>query len=366
MVKELANTRTQGSRWRMAACAPFVAGAVLFGTTSGALAAQVRPAAVAHPSVATGVAKVPHPNLKGLHLNMVWNGTPEASQITEVHSANILKSWGASITEQFATGTPVAYADMLHGGSFLADSMVDVLNGFNSGVPLTSVALAQPRQDYVFVARPGITSLSQLAGKTVGVLNMQGINGAQLLTVLKLAKLSINQITVNDTGGQSERLAALLSGRIDATMISHQALLELGPTYKVLYDYTKQDTALYDDLWSARPSFIKQHPQAVVALNEADLLSCVYFNNPKNDSAMFAEIRAIDPALTRNSTIPYFDSFRKTNPCPDGTILNAKSLQSQEGTYKAIGAITSTPPLSSWIATNFGVVALKKLGKYAR
>lgn len=332
---------------------------------SSAATSRTNVAAVSARSVSSA-ASVSHPNVKGLHLEFVWDGTPEASQIIEVMAADTMKQWGAKVSFQFAAGTSIAYADMIHGGSFLADSMVDVLNGFNAGVPLTIVGLAQPTQDYVFVARPGINSLSQLAGKTIGILDMQGANGAQLLTVLKAAGLAIGQVTVDDAGGQSERLAALESGRIDATMLSHEALQALGSGYKVLYDYTKQDRGLYDDMWSVKPAFVTQHPQAIEALDEAELLAYVQYNKKASDGMMFNEIRAIDPALTRSSTVSYLDELRNLDAYPDGTVMQAQSLQSQEGAYKSLGAITAAPPLSSFANLKFGQLALNLLGKNAK
>lgn len=312
------------------------------------------------------LATVPHPNVRGLHLNFFWEGTPESSNMTEVYAANVLKSWGAHVTFGFAPGTAIAYADMQHGGTFLWDSMPDVLAGFNTGVNLEAVGMAQPRQDYVFITRPNITSLTQLKGKTIGVLDMQGANGAQAIIVLKKAGLSLSQVTIDAGGGQSERLAELISGRVDGTMLSHAAELTLaGQGYHVLYDYTKQDSTLYDDLCSSPASWVKKHPQAVVALNEADFLSFVAFDNPKSDGAMFKMIAGIDPALTRASTVAYFNLVRSLHMYPPGSVMTAAALQAQESLYKSLDAISATPPLSAWVNLSYQQQALKKLGRLA-
>ena len=352
------------------ACAAAIcAGGVAAASSAAASTAVSRSAQIAAPRAGGPTLNIPavnHPDVKGHKLEIVWEGTPEASQVTEILTAEILKQWGANVSFQFASGTAIAYADMLHGGAFLADSMVDVLNGFDTGVPLDVVGLAQPKQDYVFVARPGISSLTQLQGKTVGVLDMQGINGAQLLQVLALAHLKQSQVTIDQAGGQSERLAALLSGRLQATMLSHQALTQLSSNYKVLYDYTKSDPTLYDDMWSSSANFIKANSGDVVALNEATLLAFKIFNSKANDNEMFNVVHSIDPALSKSSTISYFDQMRTLDYAPNGSVMNAAALTTQEKQYKAVGAITASPPLSDWAYLKFGTKALSLLGSAAK
>lgn len=309
--------------------------------------------------------KVKHPTIKGTTINIVWNGTPEASQYSELLDAAVLESWGANVNKEFATSTAIGFADMLHGGSFLAESMTGVINAEKTGLHLAVDGLAEPRQDYEFVARPGISSLSQLSGKTIGVLDMQGLNGVQTDEMLKKANLSQSQVTIDNIGGQSNRLAALISGRIDATMLSHEAVDSLPKTYTVLYDWTKSTPSAYDDVWSSPESFIKSDPNAVLAMNEATLLGFVYFNKGHNNE-LFRLIHFVDQAATKSTVIPYLKQMRKLGACPDGSILNKHAMKLQEKAYKAVGGITSSPALSQWATIKFSRKAKKALGKAAR
>src|SRR6202042_2800762 len=86
-----------------------------------------------------------------------------------------------------------AYSEAVTGG----------VSAIAAGVPLVDFALAQPRQDYVLLGRPGITKLSQLKGKKIGVQDTTGVNYAQALLALKAAGLSTSDVSIVAVGGQS-------------------------------------------------------------------------------------------------------------------------------------------------------------------
>jgi ABC-type nitrate/sulfonate/bicarbonate transport system substrate-binding protein len=219
-----------------------------------------------------------------------------------------------------------------------------------AGVPLEDFALAQPRQDYVLLGRPGITKLSQLKGKSIGVQDTTGVNYAQALLVLQTAGLSASDVSIVAVGGQSTRLPALVAGRVDATMLSHTAQLQLASQgYTTLFDYTKQASELYDDnIWAAS-SWLKQHEALAQAYNKALLQSFQWFDNSANDNQIISEALKIDPTQDKTQLTKYFSELRAADAYPKGTILNSSLLTQQEDLYKAAKAITTTVPVSQWV-----------------
>ncbi|MCU1489471.1 MAG: transporter substrate-binding protein [Acidimicrobiaceae bacterium] len=307
------------------------------------------------------------PKLKGTDMSFIMDGTATTSNEIEIHAINLLAKWGAKVSIHWAPSTSIEYADMLHGGTIMEGGLSVGLAAYNSGIPVEAIALPEPRQDYVLLGRPNISSLADLKGKTLGILDMVGENGVDALIALKAAGLKQSQVNILNVGGQSTRLAALVAGRIDATMLSHASEFALaGQGFHVLYDYMTQNKDLYDGLWFARSTWAKSHQTAAVALNEADLLSFVYFNNKANNAGLVKETASYDSGINTSQTASLFNQLRSIGAYPDGSILSASPLKLQEIYYNKVGALTAQPAVAGWSDLSYGKKALADLGAAAR
>lgn len=302
--------------------------------------------------------------LSGQRFTLMLQSTADVSKVVEIHAVNILASEGVQTSVKWNASTPNVAISELTGGSIDAysEAVTGGVSAIAAGVPLVDFALAQPRQDYVLLGRPGITSLSQLKGKKIGVQDTTGVNYAQALIALQAAGLKPSDVSIVAVGGQSTRLPALVAGRVDATMLSHTAQLQLqGKGYTTLYDYTKQASELYDDNIFATSNWLKQHSALAVAFNKALLQSYQWFDNPANDSDITTEALKIDPSQDKTQLKQFFDELRAANAYPTGTILNASLLNTQQNLYKTAAAITATVPTSQWVNTTYAKQALASL-----
>ena len=302
--------------------------------------------------------------VSGQRFTLMLQSTANVSKVVEVHAVNILASEGVQTSVKWNASTPnVAISELTSGDiDAYSEAVTGGVSAVSAGVPLVDFALAQPRQDYVLLARPGITKLSQLKGKKIGVQDTTGVNYAQALLVLKAAGLSPSDVSIVAVGGQSTRLPALVAGRVDATMLSHTAQLQLAPQgYTTLYDYTKQASELYDDNIFATSNWLKQHEALAVAFNKALLESYQWFDNAANDNDIVSEALKIDPTQDKAQLKQFFDELRAANAYPTGTILNAALLTKQEDLYKTAQAIQSTVPVSQWVNTTPAKQALASL-----
>jgi ABC-type nitrate/sulfonate/bicarbonate transport system substrate-binding protein len=290
--------------------------------------------------------------LSGQRFTLMLQSTPNVSKVVEVHAVNLLSTQGVKTSIKWNASTPNVAISQLTSGNLDAysEAVTGGVGAIAAGVPLVDFALAQPRQDYVLLGRPGITSLSQLKGKKIGVQDTTGVNFAQARLALKAAGLNPNDVSIIAVGGQSTRLPALVAGRVDATMLSHTAQLKLGPQgYTTLYDYTKQASQLYDDNIFSTSSWVKSHHALAVALNKALLESYKWFDNAANDAAIVGEAMKIDPTQDKTQTKKFFDELRAADAYPASTILSPSLLTQQESLYKDAGAIQGTVPVAQWV-----------------
>lgn len=127
------------------------------------------------------------------------------------------------------------------------------------GSDAVMVAAGQVSTDYSLVAHSSIKAVEQLRGKLVGVASQVG--SAMTATVYALQKhgLSRNDVTLLVVGGTPERLAALRTGRIQATLLSPPTSFAAEREgYNLLADVTGMPLP-YNSVVSTR-RFVRQNP----------------------------------------------------------------------------------------------------------
>src|ERR1041384_3992621 len=94
------------------------------------------------------------------------------------------------------------------------------------GADPVMIASTQDTLDDYLVARPAIKSIEDLRGKRIGVFRFGSASHLRLIYVLPRYGLSEREVTLLQIGDSPERLMALSSGSIDATLISPPDHLE--------------------------------------------------------------------------------------------------------------------------------------------
>lgn len=341
-------TRFRKGRTKLAALVVLVAAALVSATAAGAAGRHV--------------AKFKHPNVTGQRFTMIIQGSGDPSKIVETHAIGILKSWGADASVRYnPTSSNVAIAQVQSGD---ADAFANAIAGGYgaaiAGIPVVDFALLEPRMDYVFISRPDITSIAQLKGKKIGVLDTSSVNYPQALLVLKHAGLGAGDVSIVTAGGQSSRLSALVAGRVDATMLSHNAWLQLqSQGYHMLWDYTKQTGNLYDDNAFAMKSWLASHKALATAFNEALLLSYAWFDNPKNASTIVQEAVSQWQGNDAATVTKLYDILRGSNAYPKCYAMNLPTLKYQAALFEQLGAIKGHLPIGDWSNVAYSNAARK-------
>jgi NitT/TauT family transport system substrate-binding protein len=138
------------------------------------------------------------------------------------------------------------------------------------GSDAVMVAAGQVSTDYSLVAHSSIKAVEQLKGKLVGVASQVG--SAMTATIYALQKhgLSRNDVTLLVVGGTPERLAALRTGRIQATLLSPPTSFAAeGEGYNLLADVTGMPLP-YNSVVSTR-RFVRQNPDVAKRFIKAHL-----------------------------------------------------------------------------------------------
>jgi len=151
------------------------------------------------------------------------------------------------------------------------------------GMPLRLIAVTNAEPLWGIVVRKGITQVSDLKGKKMGVSSFGGTSYSAALYVLKHFGLRPKEdVAILATGGTTERIAALKQTAIDAAVIpapgdmkaeqeGFKILLDAGSVYK-----------LPNGGMSTTVAKIKQNPAEVRKVVRALVLATKFFVDPQN------------------------------------------------------------------------------------
>lgn len=293
--------------------------------------------------------------ISGQRLIVMAQGSSQANRVVEHHALELLKKQGVKAELKFNEGaTNIAIAQLQSGNiDVYSEAVLGGVGGVAAGLPLVDFALAQPRQDYVFLGKSGLT-LADLKGKKIGVQDTTGVNYAQALLVLDKAGISVKDVSIVAVGGQSTRLPALVAGRVDATMLSHKAEITLKPKgFTTLFDYTKEAPDLYDDNFFSTRKWLDANGAMAVAINKALLDSFAWFSDASKADEVVDEALTLDPKAARADLVTLFTTLRQVDAYPVGSILEKGAISTQQDLFVKSGAAKKAVPVDQWVDTSF-------------
>jgi NitT/TauT family transport system substrate-binding protein len=138
------------------------------------------------------------------------------------------------------------------------------------GSDAVMVAAGQVSTDYSLVANPKVKTAQQLKGGIVGVASIVGSSMTATLYALQKLGLNAKDVNVLLAGGTPERLAALRSGRIQATILSPPtSFVAEKEGYNVLLDVIVMPLP-YNSIVSTR-RFVRENPDSARKFIKAHL-----------------------------------------------------------------------------------------------
>jgi NitT/TauT family transport system substrate-binding protein len=118
-------------------------------------------------------------------------------------------------------GSARGMAALLSGSTaFMQGSATAPLSAYLRGGDVVVVAGALNKFPFSVVARKELRKPADLVGKKIGIVNFGGSNDLAVGLALKEWSIPRNVVTILASGGAPERLAALMAGNLDATVLS--------------------------------------------------------------------------------------------------------------------------------------------------
>ena len=159
---------------------------------------------------------------KGATLRIAYSAISGAmSSLWVAQEAGYFKREGLDVELLYIGGGSLLIQSMLSGDvPFAYGPSVPVINASLRGSDLVLIGNTGDSLVFSIMSRPEIKQPSALKGKKVGITRLGGSTDWALDAALKQWGLERAQITVIQTGGMPEGLAALSSGSLDAVVLS--------------------------------------------------------------------------------------------------------------------------------------------------
>ncbi len=142
----------------------------------------------------------------------------------------------------------------------------NVISAMAGGADLLFIASIYNRMQYRIVAAPGIEMAEQLRGKIVGVARVHDVSHFYMR--LGLQRLGMNpeqDIRVISVGGQNDRVLALKSGRVAATIVNPaNALILEKAGFKTVLDLESLGFPVVGNTMAVRRNMVKERRATLV------------------------------------------------------------------------------------------------------
>jgi len=200
------------------------------------------------------------------------------------------KKHGLDVSSVFTGSGSVTSQALLAGEAKLASTSVGPTAGaVSAGADLVIVAGTIHILPYQFWVLPQVRQPADLKGKRVGISTFG--SGSHLAAEVALQSLGLDpvrdKVAIIQVGTQPDRVAALVTGRIEATPLEPgfgQAARDKGLT--VMSDLTKTDAPYLNTVIVASRRYIKENPQVIESFLKGTIDGLAFLSNPANEKAV--------------------------------------------------------------------------------
>jgi ABC-type nitrate/sulfonate/bicarbonate transport system substrate-binding protein len=209
------------------------------------------------------------------------------------------------------TGSSAANAQQLTAGSVDIGeiSTTQIIEAILGGAPIVSFLNRSNNAPYLIIGKKGLSSISQLRGKTIIVGGPNDITLVFMNTILAAYKMTPDDVTYTFAGGTGERFAALLSGTVDAAILLPPfSFRATSAGYPVLDRVQKYFPVFPFDTFSVRTDFAKKNPDMITAYAKSILQGVAWLYNPANRSKAIS-ILADESNVSADDSAKTYDFF---------------------------------------------------------
>lgn len=234
------------------------------------------------------------------------------SNVWVAKEMGLFNKYGLEVEPIFLRGGQMATQALVAGDPPIVN-IGTVVQASLRGHSLVLVAAVENNYDQIVFARPNITRLEQLKGKSFGVSGFGSATHYASTILVKHLKIDPKELPLMPTGADAERLAALSTGKIDATFFSSSAApVARKAGFNELLQIADLGVEVQGNGFATSKSYIQTNRDTVKNALKG-FVEAIYFvyANKKDAQKVFAKyMRTNDPAVLEDS----YDGYIKMIP----------------------------------------------------
>ena len=265
---------------------------------------------------------------KAKDVNLGWSGIGSWTTLPYVvaNEKGFFDKEGLKVQLITFRGTNLMLTALLTGDLDYATILPFLTGAAARGLPVRILAAVTKNSSYFMVARPEIDNVKALRGKKIGINSFGSSADYAAYAALSRSGMDPNKdLTILAIGGGTpERLAAVVSGSVDATVITspaEYAAEKQGLRIVMSAQELGQFVRIPITGIGATQKKMEKDPDEIVRLLRALRLSTLYLlQNPEYSVALFQKIMRVEPALADKLFKLYRDQYNPELTLPDSVI----------------------------------------------
>lgn len=193
------------------------------------------------------------------------------------------------------------------------------LSAYLAGGPIVYIASSQDAMTYQLIAKPEVKNVSQLAGKTLAISQYGASSDFGLRLMLRRADPKLEkQVKILQIGDESARLAALIQGHIDGTIVNAPFGLSAKKyNLNVLLDSARMNIPYFNTGILTTRAMIRDHSDVVRRFMRGYVKAISYFKTRQERTMKLLKhfSRIDDPARLQETWSYYQENILKV-PMP--------------------------------------------------
>lgn len=288
---------------------------------------------------------------------LVFNTEPrQAIKTTFYKMTKILGELGYDVEITHVESAGMYIQPVLTGAAQVGGTDIDeVILAASQGANVRAFMTNSVKVDYVLVARPGITSVADLAGKRIGMSGPAGFDAMLGRLALRRAGMDPERsVRWTRIGGSGVRAAALEAGRIDAAIIFYSdwyQLNEKGANVVKVADMAALAPDILKGVYFARVDWMEANPRVVRDIIRAQLQANRWFHERRDEWIQLA--LEFVPGANRRAVERLYDDLKAVNMFPlDGGM----SVQGAEETVRLLieaGELKEPVPVARFLEPRY-------------
>ena len=234
------------------------------------------------------------------------------SNVWVAKEVGLFNKYGLEVEPIFLRGGQMATQALVAGDPPIVN-IGTVVQASLRGHNLVLVAAVENNYDQIVFARPNITRLEQLKGKSFGVSGFGSATHYASTILVKHLKIDPKDLPLIPTGADAERLAALSTGKIEATFFSSSAApVAKRAGFNELLQIADLGVEVQGNGFATSKTYIQTNRETVKNALKG-FVEAIYFvyANKKEAQKVFAKyMRTNDPAVLEDS----YDGYVKMIP----------------------------------------------------